>query len=161
MLMIAKSPIRAFWVWPRMPNSRCWDDGMLTLACGVANTVADLLVTVIPIPLIARLELPRRRRIGAFIFVGTGFLICAAGVIRAFYTWRSLISSYDQTWESYGMFMSAAIEIDLGVVGYFFTSVISIGIEAHTNVVSLDLRLCSCSSYPFGTIYQFHHIHHF
>lgn len=99
-----------------MPHSRCWDDGLLTVGCGIANTLADLMVTILPIPLIARLELPRRRRIGAFIFVGTGFFICAAGAARAFYTWRSLISSYDQTWESYGMFMSAAIEIDLGVV---------------------------------------------
>lgn len=91
----------------------------MTVGGGIANTAADLVVTIIPIPLIARLELPRRRRIGAFIFVGTGFLICAAGAARAFYTWRSLVSSYDQTWESYGMFMSAAIEIDLGVVRSF------------------------------------------
>lgn len=88
----------------------------MTLGCGIANTFADLLVTIIPIPLIARLELPRRRRIGAIVLVGTGFIVCAAGAARAFYTWRSLISSYDQTWESYGMFMGAAVEIDLGVV---------------------------------------------
>jgi hypothetical protein len=48
--------------------------------------------------------------------VGTGFIVCAAGGARAYYTWQSLISSYDQTWESYGMFMSAAVEVDIGVV---------------------------------------------
>jgi hypothetical protein len=114
------SPIRAFWIWPQMPNSRCWDDGLLTVCCGVANTFADLLVTIIPIPLIARLELPRRRRIGAIVLVGTGFIVCIAGAVRAFYTWQSLINSYDQTWESYGMFMSATVEIDLGVVSPSF-----------------------------------------
>ena len=110
------SPIRAFWVWPQMPNSHCWDDGLLTVACGTANTFADFLVTIIPIPLIARLELPRRRRVGAIMLIGTGFIVCAAGAARAYYTWQSLISSYDETWESYGMFMSATVEIDLGVV---------------------------------------------
>ncbi|QDS72116.1 hypothetical protein FKW77_003736 [Venturia effusa] len=114
--LVQCDPIRAFWIWPQMPNSRCWDDGILTVGCGIANTVADLMVTIIPIPLIARLDLPGRRRVGAFIFVGTGFLICAAGAARAFYTWRSLVSSYDSTWESYGMFISAAIEINLGVI---------------------------------------------
>lgn len=95
---------------------RCLDEGAITLAGGIINTFADILVTIIPIPLIAKLQLPIRRRIGAIILVSLGFIVCIAGAVRAYYTWLSLISSYDQTWYCYGVWISAAIEIDLGVV---------------------------------------------
>jgi hypothetical protein len=102
------------------------------------NTVADLLVTIQPIFLIATLELPLRRRIGAIILVSLGFVVCFAGGVRAYYTWRALIHSYDETWECYGMWFSGAIEIDLGIVSCLFL---------HTpNWCLQSAALCLCSS---------------
>ncbi|KAF2429363.1 hypothetical protein EJ08DRAFT_573853, partial [Tothia fuscella] len=109
-------PIYAFWTVPLPRNSKCLDDGILTLACGIANTIADLLVVLLPIPLIARLDIQPRRRVGAILLVSLGFVVCIAGAIRSYYTWLSLIHSYDETWETYGVWLSAAVEIDLGVI---------------------------------------------
>jgi hypothetical protein len=108
-------PIQAFWTFPLPPNAKCLDDGILTFAGGIANTVADLLVIVLPLPLIASLDLPPRRRAGAIGLVSLGFLVCIAGGVRSYYTWLSLIKSYDTTWDSYGVWLSAVVEIDLGV----------------------------------------------
>jgi hypothetical protein len=99
-----------------MPDSYCLDEGRITLGGGIANTFADLLVTIQPIFLIWNLDLPPRRRFGAIVLVSLGFVVCIAGAVRAYYTWRSLIHSYDETWECYGMWLSGAVEIDLGVV---------------------------------------------
>jgi hypothetical protein len=101
-----------------MPDSYCLDEGRITLSGGIVNTFADLLVTVQPIFLITTLDLPPRRRFGAIVLVSLGFVVCIAGSVRAYYTWRSLINSYDETWECYGMWLSGAVEIDLGVVSF-------------------------------------------
>lgn len=110
------SPIRAYWTYPILPNQKCISEGKLTLGCGVVNTFLDLLTTTIPIPLIINLQLPLRRRLGAIVLVSLGLIVTIAGAVRTYYTWQGLLASYDQTWYSYGLWISAAIEIDLGVV---------------------------------------------
>jgi hypothetical protein len=110
------SPIRAYWTYPALPDQKCLDEGKLTLGCGVVNTFLDFLVTTIPIPLIINLQLPWRRRIGAIVLVSLGLIVTIAGALRSYFTWQGLLASYDETWYSYGLWISAAIEIDLGVV---------------------------------------------
>lgn len=112
-------PISAFWTFPAIPG-QCLDDGKVTLYCGIANTFADSLVVILPIPLIAQLDLPFRRRVGAIILVSLGFAVCVAGAVRAYFTWLSLIATYDETWNCFGLYISAAVEIDLGVARSIF-----------------------------------------
>jgi hypothetical protein len=88
---------------------------MLTLASGIANTFANLLVVVLPIPLIASLDLPPRPRVGAIILLCLGVVVCIAGGARAYFTWIGLFNSYDITWDCYGMWLTAVVEVDLGV----------------------------------------------
>ncbi|KAF2101222.1 hypothetical protein NA57DRAFT_33665, partial [Rhizodiscina lignyota] len=109
-------PIAAFWTFPIMPGSHCIDEGRITLGCGIVNTVADLITAVLPIPMILRLKMPLRRRIGVIFLLGMGFIVVIAGAVRSYFVWRSLISSYDLTWYSYGLWISAAVEVDLGVI---------------------------------------------
>jgi len=67
-----------------MQDAHCLDEGWLTLGCGIANTIADLLIILLPVPLIAKLDLPPRRRFGAIILVSFGLVVCIAGSIRAY-----------------------------------------------------------------------------
>lgn len=71
---------------------------------------------ILPIPLIAHLQLPLKRRIGAIILVSLGCIVCIAGAVRAYYSWLALIDTYDETWQSYGIYISATVEVDLGVI---------------------------------------------
>lgn len=109
-------PIRAFWTFPPIPDQRCLDEGWATLGCGVANNVADIIVVALPIPLIARLQLPLRQRAGAIILISLGLIVCVAGGARTYFTWFALIDTYDYTWNGLGIYVSAMIEVDLGVV---------------------------------------------
>lgn len=110
------SPIRAFWTYPVLPDQKCISEGKLTLGCGIFNTFLDLLTTMIPVPLIIKLQLPLKRRLGAVVLVSLGLIVTVAGALRSYFTWQSLLESYDETWYCYGIWLAAAVEIDLGVV---------------------------------------------
>jgi len=110
------APIRAFWTYPPLPNQRCLDEGKVLLGAGIVNTFLDLLTTLTPIPLIVQLHLPWRRRLGAIFLVSLGLIVTVAGALRSYFTWQSLLASYDETWYCYGLWLASGIEIDLGVV---------------------------------------------
>jgi len=60
--------------------------------------------------------MPRRERIAVCVLFGLGIIVSIAGAVRTTFVYKSLIQSYDQTWYAYPLWISAAIEIDLGVV---------------------------------------------
>jgi hypothetical protein len=95
---------------------------MWTFVCGIINTLADIFVVVLPIPIIYKLRLPLRKRIGAILLVSLGFLVCIVGVVRAYYVWLSLIHSYDVTWNGYGALVAATVEIHVGLVSSRFAT---------------------------------------
>lgn len=90
------------------------------LGGGVVNSVSDLLTTVLPIPIVWRLQMPLKQRIGVCILLGLGFLATISGSIRTYYSWKSLIDSYDETWFAYPLWIAAAVELDLGLVSDTF-----------------------------------------
>lgn len=58
------------------------DEGATTLAAGIVNCVADLLVTVLPIPMIMRLKMPLQQRLSVCVLLGLGIIVTAAGIVR-------------------------------------------------------------------------------
>jgi hypothetical protein len=112
------APIRAMWTWPPVKGARCINEGQWTFVCGIINTIADVFVVVLPIPIISKLCLPLRKRIGAILLVSLGFLVCIVGGVRAYFVWLSLIHSYDVTWNGYGALVAATVEVHVGMVSY-------------------------------------------
>lgn len=104
-----------------MADHKCLNEGTVTLIIGIINCVADLLTTLLPIPLVMRLKMPLRDRIGVCILLGLGIVVTVAGVVRTYYIWQSLINSWDETWFSYPLWICAAVEIDVAVVSRALT----------------------------------------
>jgi hypothetical protein len=92
------------------------NEGTTTLVIGIFNCVADLMTTMLPIPLIMRLRMPLKQRIEVSVLLGLGVVVTVAGVVRTYFIWKSLIDSWDTTWLSYPLWIAAAIEIDVAVV---------------------------------------------
>lgn len=92
------------------------DEGKVMLGGGVVNSACDLLTVVLPIPIIMRLQMPLRQRLGVCVLLCLGFIVTIAGAIRTYFTWKSLIASWDETWFAYPLWIAAAVEIDLGLV---------------------------------------------
>ena len=87
------------------------------LSGGSINCFSDLLTTLLPIPIVMRLQMPLRQRVGVCILLCMGLIVTIAGVIRTYFIWKSLMASYDETWFAYPLWIAAAVEIDLAVVG--------------------------------------------
>jgi hypothetical protein len=87
------------------------------MAAGVMSCVADLLCTCLPIPIIMRLHMPLRDRIGVVVLLSAGIIVTIAGVLRTVFIWQALIGTYDESWHTYPLWICAAVEIDLAVVG--------------------------------------------
>ncbi|GAB7349510.1 hypothetical protein MBLNU459_g0217t2 [Dothideomycetes sp. NU459] len=111
-----RSPVSAYWRFPPPPSAHCLDEGTVTLTAGVINCVSDLMVTLLPIPIIMRLNMPLRQRVGVTVLLCLGILVTVAGIIRTYFIWKSLIATYDETWFSYPLWICAAVEIDLAVL---------------------------------------------
>lgn len=107
--------MQLYWAFPPIPG-KCLDEGAVTLAAGCINCVVDFLSAALPIPLIMRLHMPLKQRIGVCALLCVGFFVTIAGIIRTYYIYKSLIASYDETWFTYPLWIAAALEIDIAVV---------------------------------------------
>lgn len=105
-----------YWEYPPTTAGKCLDEGIATLVSGILNIVADALTTAVPVPLVMRLRMPLRQRVGVSVLFGLGFIVIIAGSIRTYYIWKGLVDSWDETWYAYPLWIAAAVEIYIGVV---------------------------------------------
>jgi hypothetical protein len=73
-------PISAYWTFPA--RGKCIDEGKATLAGGIINCFADLLITALPIPVIMKLNMPLKQRLGVTVLLSLGLIVTIAGIIR-------------------------------------------------------------------------------
>lgn len=99
-----------------MKNARCLDEGPVTLVAGVLNCISDLTVTILPIPIIMGLNMPFKQRLGVTALLSLGLIVTVAGVVRTYYIWRTLMDTYDETWDSMPLYICATVEIDLSIL---------------------------------------------
>ncbi|KXL45893.1 hypothetical protein M433DRAFT_66438 [Acidomyces richmondensis BFW] len=110
-------PVQSYWEFPPPASYHCLNEGTVMLGGGIINCFCDLLTTMLPIPIVMKLQMPLRQRIGVCILLCLGFVVTIAGSIRTYFIWKSLIATWDETWYSYPLWIAAAVEIDLAVVG--------------------------------------------
>jgi hypothetical protein len=108
--------VEAYWVFPLMKNAKCLDEGPVTLVAGVLNCISDLTVTILPIPIIMGLNMPFKQRLGVSALLSLGLIVTVAGVVRTYYIWRTLMDTYDETWDSMPLYICATVEIDLSIL---------------------------------------------
>ncbi|KAK5171718.1 uncharacterized protein LTR77_003354 [Saxophila tyrrhenica] len=110
------SPVESYWIFPQMDGATCIDEGKTMLGAGVVNTVSDLWVTIVPIPLIMQLRMPLKQRMGVCVLLCLGMIVTIAGALRTYFTWKSLMDSWDETWHAYSLWICAAVELDIGLI---------------------------------------------
>jgi hypothetical protein len=85
-------------------------------------TFSDFLVSALPIPIVASLQMPRLRRVGVAILLSMGMLVGLAGIPRVYYVWLANVGSYDLTWYLYPVYMITTVEMDIGIVSFTLSS---------------------------------------
>lgn len=137
---MSRRPVQYYWEFPPSTDGHCLDEGIATLVAGVLNLAADFLATITPIPLVMRLNMRLKYRIGVSVLFGLGFIVIVAGIVRTYYIWKGLMDTYDETWYAYPLWIAAAVEIDVGVVSTGIASSYSI---TSTYVIGADLCVCT------------------
>lgn len=116
LIYLTTSPVSAAFTVMKPQGAKCINEGILFYIGGIINTVADALITVLPIPLIMRLQMPRHEQIGVIVLLSLGFFVTLAGVVRTYYIWLAQVHTQDETWWSYPLFVAASVEVDVGIV---------------------------------------------
>lgn len=75
----------------------------------------DLLVTLVPLPIVMQLQMPKKQRVAVMVLLSLGFVVTAVGILRTYYIW-GFEHNYDLSWASYPLYVCATIEVDLGIV---------------------------------------------
>lgn len=110
------SPVSAYWTLSLTPQN-CINERIHLLIGGIINTMTDFLVFFLPLPTVVGLQIPRRQQLILFFLFGAGFIVCVAGTVRIVYAYKTT-STYDRTWESYGLWIASVLELYIGIVSY-------------------------------------------
>jgi len=153
-------PVKAFWTFPPMYASPCVDFQAATFGGGVFKLFIDVMITTLPIPLILRLELNSAQKYGVVVALALGYVVCAAGAVRTYYSYIIFWRTTDIVWYEYPAFLALTVENDLGIIcaclpslrpllGKYAKRVItSVRSTVHTKKGGLDAKTILESSSP-------------
>lgn len=80
---LACRPLRDFWDFPYVPSKpTCVDTWKLNSAITISDFLIDLIILLVPVPMVWRLHLPTMRKIAVLIVFGLGSIAVAASIMR-------------------------------------------------------------------------------
>jgi hypothetical protein len=106
-------PVQGNWI--KTLNPKCIDNTWFRWWWAGYNTATDLVIFLMPMPLLARLKLDKTRKIGVMLMFALGLFVCVTSVIRM----TALVSSVattDPTWGSFDALTWSAIEASCGII---------------------------------------------
>ncbi|KAF4825696.1 Satratoxin biosynthesis SC1 cluster protein 4 [Colletotrichum siamense] len=95
-LIFACDPIAMSWD-VTVTEGTCIDRPAIYIATAVANIVSDVMIFSLPIPIVVKLQIPRRQKIGLFFIFAVGSLTVVTSLIRVSLL-PAMLTSLDQTW---------------------------------------------------------------
>ncbi|EKD15174.1 hypothetical protein MBM_06390 [Drepanopeziza brunnea f. sp. 'multigermtubi' MB_m1] len=75
-------PIYAFWTLPSVPGSRCISKTALWFSNAAFHIMTDLIVLILPMPLLHSLKLPTKQKIGLMCVFALGGFVCIVSALR-------------------------------------------------------------------------------
>ncbi|KAF4980831.1 hypothetical protein FZEAL_3247, partial [Fusarium zealandicum] len=96
-------------------DMKCVDINAFYLANAAVNILTDILTYTLPIPLVAKLRVPRRQKISLAVILGLGLFACVSSIIRITYI-PPMLSSEDQTWVISDAMYWSVIETNIGIL---------------------------------------------
>lgn len=112
-------PVSHYWLITFAPQPECINQTVHVTWAGSFNTFTDCVVVLFPIPRMLKLQISQRQRLVIIFLFAAGFLVCVAGAIRTYFTYKDLVSS-DITWDTYYVWISSSIELYIGIVCALF-----------------------------------------
>ncbi|KAL1797158.1 hypothetical protein ACET3X_003764 [Alternaria dauci] len=95
-LIFACTPFRRNWD-VTITEGSCIDRTPLYMATAVLNMATDILLLVLPIPMVVKLQMPRAQKAGLICIFGVGSLTCITSAVRLALLFP-MLQTMDQTW---------------------------------------------------------------
>ncbi|KAK3373147.1 hypothetical protein B0T24DRAFT_527497 [Lasiosphaeria ovina] len=111
-------PVDFYWLEPTGTlRGACMDKGAVTFSNAALNIVSDLVLIAVPVPLLWRLQLPRRQKIVLVCLFGGGAFACVTSIVRlhALYT-IAVAPPAEQSVKGVDIAIWSSIEINVGII---------------------------------------------
>ncbi|RYP52910.1 hypothetical protein DL768_002006 [Monosporascus sp. mg162] len=95
--IFACQPIYASWDLTAMQTAACVDKGKFSRAASITNVAMDLVILILPLPIVVPLETPRRQKVSLMLLFTAGSFVIVVAIYNYFLTTK-LFSSDDYTW---------------------------------------------------------------
>ncbi|KAI0166889.1 hypothetical protein GGR52DRAFT_556032 [Hypoxylon sp. FL1284] len=97
-------------------NAECYDSYPAYIALSSLNIGMDVIILLLPIPLVHRMKLPKRQNVSVVVLFATGIVVCAVALKRVTYI-PVLEASEDYDWDAVpDMILCFLLEVNFGVV---------------------------------------------
>ncbi|RGP73078.1 hypothetical protein FLONG3_6393 [Fusarium longipes] len=97
LLLFGCNPIQTAWDTFRFASGKCVDNAVVYIIIAVVNIISDLILFVIPIPMISQLKMPLGQKIRVAILFGIATITVATSIIRMVYL-PALLGALDIPW---------------------------------------------------------------
>lgn len=115
MELTVRRPVHAAWT-NLDGNAQCFSEGVSITTIGALLTVMDFVVNILPLPIVARLNVVFKQRLAATVLLSLGTIATAAGIVREVYVYRAFLATKDVTWGALPLWICADVEIYVGLV---------------------------------------------
>lgn len=101
--------------WNKHIHKTCINNAIFRWCWAGYNTLMDIWVCLMPMPLLARLQLDTARKVGVMIVFSFGLFVCITSIIRMRAMEESTTTD-DPTWGSFDALTWSAIEASTGII---------------------------------------------
>ncbi|KAI1006645.1 hypothetical protein K3495_g1571 [Podosphaera aphanis] len=108
-------PIQDFWKLSFTAQPECIDQSWAQLVANMMSTVMDFVVFFLPLRLAWMLKLASCQKLAMGILFTLGLISCLSGAARTYYTYK-LSQTWDQTWNSYPVWITSSVELYIGLI---------------------------------------------
>jgi rhodopsin domain-containing protein len=123
MLTTLTRPLYAVWGFPdpsKINSVKCIHTGYFLFAVSVLNTIIELFVALLPIPVVYNLKMGQQQRLSVISILCLGLLVFLAGCVRCVFVYKSLVATWDVTWWSGPQWICSEVENNLALVSLSF-----------------------------------------
>ncbi|KAL1960514.1 hypothetical protein VTO42DRAFT_7813 [Malbranchea cinnamomea] len=114
-LCLACRPLHNYWSSSNFAD-KCASEDARILSASIISIVNDILVFLLPLRTFWKLWLPPREKAVLIALMSVGLIACAASIIRTYFIWRTLLLTYDVTWDGYNTWLWTVVEVNLAVI---------------------------------------------
>ncbi|EMD66873.1 hypothetical protein COCSADRAFT_135290 [Bipolaris sorokiniana ND90Pr] len=105
-------PIASF--WDVNVKGKCLPNGLIWFTNAGINIATDIMIVIIPAPLIKRLQLSARQKIGLYLVFMVGLFICIVSILRLHSLYLATITT-DPSWENVGVANWSSVELNTAI----------------------------------------------